>query len=106
MQLILKIMLIAIYLCAISGYSVACDAACDGRAEMVVSAVSAEAGGSDGSAGDQECECECHDNLSVIAQEFAGSWRVPPNPVMWLSHTCDRPPDGLPLGIDHPPQLA
>ncbi len=53
-----------------------------------------------------DCQCFCHVNLTPITTQplwVAGAVFVP---VDFAPQADELPPDAVPLGIDHPPQIA
>lgn len=60
----------------------------------------------EGHSDDQDCQCVCH-------QSFPHERSAPPALVgrlfeadLVFAEIADSPPDAVPLGIDHPPQIA
>ncbi len=52
------------------------------------------------------CQCICHVVLTTLTAGTLWAADAAFVPTGFLSHTDEFPPDAVPLGIDHPPQIA
>lgn len=52
------------------------------------------------------CQCVCHQSIAWLASATLRIADADFVPTVFLANTDEFPPDSLPLGIDHPPQLA
>jgi hypothetical protein len=62
--------------------------------------------GAAGSADSDDCQCVCHQVISLCTVEPVCVVAVSVKPSGFLRHADEFPPEALPLGIDHPPQLV
>ena len=53
-----------------------------------------------------DCQCICHQVISVWNVQPVRVAAVVVKPSGFLPQADEFPPDAIPLGIDHPPQLA
>ena len=52
------------------------------------------------------CQCICHVVLTPLTAETVWAADVAFVPTGFLTHTDEFPPDAVPLGIEHPPQIV
>jgi hypothetical protein len=88
-------------LLVLTGYAneIFCDCQDEHRQEMT------EHGKSDPSKGD-DCQCICHQVFSNVSSAPMQTVALFCAVQMLARLTDEFPPDAVPLGIDHPPQLA
>lgn len=55
---------------------------------------------------DEGCQCICHQIVPPISFEPVRVAGALPAPMDYVARPDQIPPDVVPLGIDHPPQLA
>jgi hypothetical protein len=53
-----------------------------------------------------DCQCVCHAPASALAAEPVRAIAAPVSIGDVLPHADEFPPEVMPVGIDHPPQLA
>jgi hypothetical protein len=62
--------------------------------------------GSRGSGDSDACQCICHQAISVCTVQAIRVAAVVVKASGFLPEANEFPPDAIPLGIDHPPQIA
>jgi hypothetical protein len=89
----------------ISGQGVACADECgDARQQTVIQ--HENGGGMVPSELPHDCKCVCHHPASLVADNPVEFSCATPEPLMLSGHPDEFPPDAVPVGIDHPPQLG
>ncbi len=108
---LLRSRLFAILIAALvlAGFGVSLFGSCDDEKQVVVAAAGSGGGEpapSSSHSGDHTCACLCHQILVIEQLNAPAVAGAVSDAVLVFAELADIPPDAIPLGIDHPPQLA
>jgi hypothetical protein len=91
---------------SVSGHGMACADECGDARQQTVIQHESGGGGMIPSELPHGCNCVCHHPAPLVAEIPVAFSSATPAPLMLAGHAGEFPPDAVPAGIDHPPQLA